>query len=38
VPLVGQSLAAVIGAGAIVLVVKLLQATLIRRLADADSR
>lgn len=38
VPLVGQSLAAVIGEGAIVLVVKLLQATLIRRLADADSR
>ncbi|QPN65204.1 mechanosensitive ion channel family protein [Synechococcus sp. CBW1004] len=37
-PLVSQSLAAVVGAGAIVLVVKLIQATLIRRLTDPDSR
>lgn len=37
-PLVSQSLAAVVGAGAIVLVVRLIQATLIRRLTDPDSR
>jgi small-conductance mechanosensitive channel len=38
VPLVRQSLAALVGAGAIVLLVKLVQGTLIRRLPDADSR
>lgn len=38
VPLVSKLLAALVGAGAIVLLVKLMQATLIRRLNDPDSR
>jgi small-conductance mechanosensitive channel len=37
-PLVRKLLAALVGAGAIVLLVKLMQATLIRRLNDPDSR
>ena len=37
-PLVSKLLAALVGAGAIVLLVKLMQATLIRRLNDPDSR
>jgi hypothetical protein len=38
VPLVSQLLATLVGAGAIVLLVKLMQATLIGQLNDPDSR